>query len=80
MTAPATVLDVGQLMQVVEASLLAGIGISIAFSLVIRGAVRAAEHRHERPFSAGLHALMAFAAMLACLAAIVFGVSTMLSK
>jgi hypothetical protein len=80
-TAVATkILDVSQLAQVVEAALIAGVGISLAFSLVIRGAVRAAEHRHERPFAAGLHALLATLAMLVCLGAIVFGVSTMLSK
>ncbi len=76
----ATVVDVGQLLEVVEASLIAGVGISIAFSLVIRGAVRASEHRQTRPLSAGLHGLMAVVALLVCLAAIVFGVSTMLSK
>ncbi len=80
MTALATVVDLGQLLEVVEASLIAGIGISVAFSLVIRGAVRAAEHRQTRPFTAGAHALMALLAMLVCLGAIVFGVSTMLSK
>lgn len=74
------ILDVGQLAQVLEAALIAGIGVSLAFSLVIRGAVRAAEHRHARPFAAGLHALVATLAMLVCLGAIVFGVSTMLSK
>jgi hypothetical protein len=76
----ASVVDFGQLLEVVEASLIAGIGISVAFSLVIRGAVRAAEHRHARPFAAGAHALTAVLAMLVCLGAIVFGVSTMLSK
>jgi hypothetical protein len=76
----ATVVDVGQLAQVVEASLIAGIGVSIAFSLVIRGAVRASEHRQTRPIFAGLHALMAVVALLACFAAIGFGVSVMLSK
>ena len=76
----ASVVDLGQLLEVVEASLIAGIGISIAFSLVIRGAVRASEHRQTRPFSAGVHAALALVALLACLAAIVFGVSTMLSK
>jgi uncharacterized iron-regulated membrane protein len=76
----ASVLDVGQLAQVIEASLIAGVGVSLAFSLVIRGAVRASEHRQTRPLSAGLHALLAVIALLACLAAIVFGVSVMLSK
>jgi hypothetical protein len=79
-TALATVVDLGQLLEVVEASLIAGIGVSVAFSLVIRGTVRAAEHRHTRPFAAGVHSLVALLAMLVCLGAIVFGVSTMLSK
>lgn len=77
----AKIVDVGQLAQVVEAALIAGIGVSIAFSLVIRGAVRASEHRQQsRPFAASLHALIAFLALAACLGAIVFGVSVMLSK
>lgn len=76
----AAVLDIGQLAQVIEASLLAGIGVSIAFSLVIRGTVRASEQRQTHPLAAGLHALMAVLALLACLGAIVFGVSVMLTK
>ena len=81
MSALATkILDVGQLWQVVEASLIAGIGVAIAFSLVIRGAVRFAEHRHTRPLAAGGHALVALLGMLVVLGAIVFGVSTMLAK
>lgn len=75
------VLDVGQLAQVVEAAVIAGIGVSLAFSLVIRGAVRASERRHEaRPLAAGGYALLAGAALLAVLGAIGFGVSVMLSK
>lgn len=74
------ILDIGQLAQVVEAALIAGIGVSIAFSLVIRGAVRASEHRQARPFAASAYALMAVLGMLVCLGAIVFGVTTMLSK
>ena len=81
MIAAATkIVDLGQLAQVVEVALVAGIGVSLAFSLVIRGAVRAGEHRRTRPVVAGAHALLAAAGLLAVLAAIVFGVSTMLSK
>lgn len=81
MTALATkIVDLGQLAQVVEVALVAGIGISIAFSLVIRGAVRAGEHRRERPVLAGAHALLAIAGLAVVAAAIVFGISTMLSK
>ncbi len=81
MIAAATkIVDLGQLAQVVEVALVAGIGVSLAFSLVIRGAVRAGEHRRTRPVVAGAHALLAAAGLLVVLAAIVFGVSTMLSK
>jgi uncharacterized iron-regulated membrane protein len=81
MTALATkIVDVGQLAEVIYVALIAGVAVSLAFSLVIRGAVRAGEHRRSRPVLAGAHALMATVGMLFVLAAIVFGVSTMLSK
>jgi uncharacterized iron-regulated membrane protein len=81
MTALATkIVDVGQLAEVIYVALIAGVAVSLAFSLVIRGAVRAGEHRRSRPVLAGAHALMATVGMLFVPAAIVFGVSTMLSK
>lgn len=78
---PAVIVDLHQLLEVVEAAVIAGIGISIAFSLVIFGAVRAGEHRAQaRPVAAGAHALLAAVALVVCLASIAFGVSVMLSK
>lgn len=74
------IVDFGQLAQVVYVALIAGVGVSLAFSLVIRGAVRAGEHRRTRPVAAGAHALLAVVGLLVVLAAVVFGVSTMLSK
>jgi 4-hydroxybenzoate polyprenyltransferase len=74
------IVDLGQLAQVVYVALIAGIGVSLAFSLVIRGTVRAGEHRRSRPIAAGAHALLAILGMLVVLAAIGFGISTMLSK
>jgi uncharacterized iron-regulated membrane protein len=74
------VVDVGQLAQVVYIALIAGVAISLAFSLVIRGAVRAGEHGRSRPFLAGLHALMATIGLLVVAAALVYGISVMLSK
>ncbi|HKG04234.1 MAG TPA: hypothetical protein VKB03_13730 [Conexibacter sp.] len=74
------IVDFGQLAQVVYVSLIAGVGVSLAFSIVIRGVVRAGEHRRTRPVTAAAHALMAGAGLLIVLAAVVFGVSTMLSK
>ena len=81
MSALATkIVDVGQLAQVIYVALGAGIVVSLAFSLVIRGAVRAGEHRRTRPFVAGAHALLATIGMLVVAGAIVFGISVMLSK
>lgn len=74
------VVDVGQLAQVVYVALIAGVVLSLAFSLVIRGAVGAGEHRRSRPLLAGVHGLLAVVALLVVVAAIAFGVSTMLSK
>jgi uncharacterized iron-regulated membrane protein len=74
------IVDFGQLAEVIYVSLIAGVGVSLAFSIVIRGFVRAGEHRRTRPVVAGAHALLAIVGLLVVLAAIVFGVSTMLSK
>jgi uncharacterized iron-regulated membrane protein len=74
------VVDVAQLAQVVYIALIAGVAISLAFSLVIRGVVRTGEHGRSRPFRAGAHALMATVGLLVVVAAIVYGISVMLSK
>jgi len=74
------IVDVGQLAQVVEVALVAGVVVSVAFSLVIRGVVRAGEHRRERPVLASAHAIVAIVGLLVVAAAIGFGVSTMLTK
>jgi hypothetical protein len=74
------VVDIGQLTEVVYVSLIAGVGVSLAFSIVIRGAVRAGEHGRGRPIAAAAHALTAIVGLIIVLASLVFGVSTMLSK
>jgi hypothetical protein len=77
----ATVVDTGKLLQVVEISLAAGIGLSAAFSFVIYGAARASDMRRaERGIAAGALALLAGVALLACIAAVGFGVHIMLKK
>ena len=81
MIAFAEVVDPSQLLRVVATALVAGVGLSLVFSLVIFGFVRAGEHRHQaRPFVAGSHALLASLALLACFGAVAFGVTVMLSK
>lgn len=77
----AEIVDWGQLLEVVEAGLLAGVGISVAFSLVILGAVRAGEAQQQsRPAAMTLYGALALVALAVCIGAIVFGISTMLSK
>jgi uncharacterized iron-regulated membrane protein len=80
LVAATKIVDVGQLAQVVYVALGAGILLSLAFSLVIRGAVRAGEHSRSRPLLAGVHALLAAIGLLVVAAAIVYGISVMLSK
>lgn len=80
LVAATKVVDVGQLAQVVYVALGAGVALSLAFSLVIRGAVRVSEHRRTRPLVAGAHALLATVGMLVVVAAIVFGITVMLAK
>jgi hypothetical protein len=77
----AKVVDVAQLLNVVEAALIAAVGIGICFSLAIRGAVRAGEARQQsRSLAAGAHAAFALLAFAACVGAIAFGINVMLSK
>jgi hypothetical protein len=77
----AEIVDWRQLLEVVEAGLLAGIGISIAFSLVILGAVRAGEAQQQsRPAAMVLYGAVALVALAVCLGAVGFGISTMLAK
>jgi hypothetical protein len=77
----AKIVDWGQLLEVVEAGLLAGVGISIAFSLIILGAVRAGEAQQQsRPVAMAGYGVVALAGLAVCLGAIVFGISTMLAK
>ncbi|HYV14724.1 MAG TPA: hypothetical protein VE972_01735 [Conexibacter sp.] len=77
----AEIVDPSQLLRVIATALVAGIGISLVFSLVILGAVRAGEHRAaSRHVAASVHAVLATLALLACLGAIAWGVTIMLSK
>jgi hypothetical protein len=77
----AQIVDWGQLLQVVEAGLLAGVGISLAFSLVILGAVRAGEAQQQsRPLGMVGYGAVAIFGLVVCIGAVVFGVSTMLTK
>ena len=77
----AELVDWGQLLEVVEAGLIAGVGISVAFSLVILGTVRAAEAQQQSRTGALVgYGALALVAVAVCIGAVAFGVSTMLAK
>ena len=77
----ASLVDWGQLLEVVIAGLVAGIGISTVFSLMIFGAVRAAEAQQaSRVPAMVLNAVIALVSFAICVAAVGFGLSAMLSK
>ena len=78
---PATVVETKELLQTVLYASVAGIGLTLVFSLAIWGATRVADlSRDERPLAAaGAGALAAFAFAL-CLAAVAFGVVVMTDK
>ena len=81
MAGPATVVEWHALLQTLLASLLAGAGITMAFSFSIYGAVRTVEFRRdERPLAAGLAFAMMLLGLLVCVAGIVFGIVVMASK
>jgi len=77
----AVVVETKELAQTVVASLVAGVGITVVFSLAIWGVARFADlNREERPLAAGAAAAMTAAALLMTLAAVVFGVVVMSRK
>ncbi|ADB51305.1 hypothetical protein [Conexibacter woesei] len=77
----AKIVDWGQLLEVVEAGLIAGVGISVAFSLVILGTVRASEAQQQsRTVALVGYGALAIVAVAVCIGAVIFGVSTMLTK
>jgi hypothetical protein len=77
----ATVVDTTALAKVVVASLIIGIGVTLAFSLAILGATRFAELRSaERVVEAGAYAALATIGFAVCAAAVVLGIVVMTSK
>jgi hypothetical protein len=77
----AVVVETKELLETVVASLVAGVGITVVFSVAIWGVARFADlSRSDRPFAAGAAAALAAFAALITLAAVVFGVVVMSSK
>jgi hypothetical protein len=76
----ATVVDVNALAQSMAAALIAGLSVTLAFSLSIFGATRYADLRRDGRGVAALGAaLLAGLALLGSIAAVVFGLIVMVS-
>jgi len=77
----AVVVETKELLETVVASVVAGVGITVIFSVAIWGVARFADlSRNERPLAAGMAAALAALAGLATLAAVAFGIVIMSSK
>jgi hypothetical protein len=77
----ATVVETKDLLNTVVASLVAGVGITAAFAVLIFGTVRSAEMaRDERPLLATLAGGLAVLALLVVVASIVLGIVVMTTK
>jgi hypothetical protein len=76
----AVVVETKELLQTVIASVIAGVGVTVVFSLAIWGAARFVDlSRGERRLAAGAAATLAGLAFAATLAAVVFGIVVMSS-
>ncbi len=77
----ATLVEGREMLETVIASLVAGIGVTFAFSVAIWGAGRFADlSRSERPAAAAAAAATAALALAVVAAAVVFGIIVMTSK
>ena len=77
----AVVVETKELLQTVVVSLVAGVGVTVIFSVAIWAVARFADlSRNDRPLAAGAAATLAGLAALATLAAVVFGIVIMSSN
>ncbi|HEY0279130.1 MAG TPA: hypothetical protein VGC32_12765 [Solirubrobacterales bacterium] len=77
----ATIVDWSDLLQTIGASIAAGVGITVAFSVVIWGGARFADLRREgRTAEAGLPLTISGLALAVVAAGVVFGIVVMTTK
>jgi hypothetical protein len=77
----APVVDWGALGEVILVSLVGGVGVALAFSLALLGAVRSTERRRaERPFEASLYGVLGLLGLAVTLGALVMGIVVMTTK
>jgi hypothetical protein len=74
-------IETKEMLQTVLASVIAGVGITVVFSVAIWGAARFADlSRNERPLAAGAAATVGVLALLVTLGGIALGIVVMTSK
>jgi hypothetical protein len=77
----AVIVETKELLQTIVASLIAGVGVTVVFSVAIWGTARFADlNRNERPLAAGAAAALAAFAAVATLASVAYGIVVMTSK
>jgi hypothetical protein len=77
----ATIVQTSDLLNTVIASVVAGVGVTAVFSVAIWGGARFVDlNRGGRPLAAGAAATVGGLALVATLAAVVFGIVVMTSK
>jgi hypothetical protein len=75
------IVETKELLETVAASVIAGVGITVFFSIAVYGATRYADlNRDERPAAATAAAALAGIALAGCIAAAVLGVIVMTKK
>jgi hypothetical protein len=78
---PATVVETKELLDTVLASLVAGIGVTVVFAILIFGVTRSADMvRDERPLAAAAAGGLAVLAFAVVTSAIVLGIVVMTQK
>lgn len=77
----AVVVETRELLETVIASVVAGVGVTVVFSIAIWGVARFADlSRSERPLAAGAAATLAGLALAVTLASVAFGIVVMTGK
>lgn len=77
----AVIVETQDLLKTIAASLIAGVGVTVVFSVAIWGAGRFADlNRDERPIAAGAAAALAALALVVTFAVVAIGIVAMAQK
>lgn len=77
----AEIIDWNAAWQAIWTAAVAGVGISVVFSLAVLGATRTADMRRaDRPAQAAFYGVVALAAVAATLAAVVYAITVITTK